>query len=412
MLWSIGTCFIGIFVSARADITWGKFLHITDFHIDPFYKVGSSPESACHLGSRENGAGPYGNRKCDTPIRLARDMLGHIRDHHSDFDFIVLTGDIPRHDNDPVNIPKTRKEIITTSIMARTALAKYFPTKPVLFTIGNNDLFVHDQLEENSADLKAFFLIWRHFIPRDQWETFATSGYYTVSGYYFPLDMIVLNTMFFYKPNELVEDCDVEGSAGWKHLKWLKMQLKLTRMRGSFAYLIGHVAPSKRQYHPACLKKFVKLTRKYSDVIHTQLYGHSNYDEFFVGKSDSTLEPTNKEKRESFGLVAPSMVPILNPAYRIVSYNLHSSKFGQLLEYNQYYFDLEEANLTGFKVKLEYNSSEAYGPGPLTTKYYRKLQDRMRVEPDLRERYQLHRGVMCLDCPQDRLFSSRSSSQM
>lgn len=335
-------------------------------------------------------------------------MLRHVRDNQSDFDFVVLTGDLPRHDSDPERFPKTRAEIIATSIMVRTALAKYFPTKPVVFTIGNNDLFEHDQLAENSPDLKAFFLIWRHFIPRDQWETFATAGYYTITGYYFPLDMIVLNTMFFYKPNEMVEDCDVKGSAGQKHLKWLKAQLKSCRKRNSFAYLIGHVAPSKKQYYPACLKKFVKLTRKYSDVIHTQMYGHSNYDEFFVGKSESPLEPTKKSKKESFGLIAPSMVPILNPAYRIVSYDRQYTTFGQLLDYDQYYVDLEEANSTGFRVKLEYTATESYGPGPLTTDYYRKLQDRMSVESELRELYRLHRGVMCLDCRQDRLFSSKS----
>jgi hypothetical protein len=32
------------------------------------------------------------------------------------------------------------------------------------------------------------------------------------------------------------------------------------------------------------------------------------------------------------------------------------------------------------------------------------------VESELRERYQLHRGVMCIDCPQNKLFSSKSQS--
>lgn len=275
--------------------------------------------------------------------------------------------------------------------MVRTTLNKYFPTKPILFTIGNNDLFVHDQLAENSANLRRLFLVWRHYIPRDQWETFATKGYYTLAGYYYPLDMIVMNTQSFYAANKQVQDCSVKGSAGHRQLKWLRKQLRNCRKKGASAYLIGHVPPSSDQYYPACQKKLHKLTAKYSDVIKGQFYGHTNYDEFFVNK--------RSRKKGVFGLTAPSMVPIFNSAFRILEYDLGYQTFGRITDYFQYYVDLEDANQSGEpRVQLEYQASEAYGPGPLTFKYFRQLKTRIGAEADLRSRFKLYRVVNCVDC--------------
>lgn len=404
--------FLSFLLSKEWNPTFGRFLHITDFHLDPFYKVGAGTESACHRPPATNSeprAGKYGNRGCDTPISMARRLITHIGEHQSDFDFILLTGDLARHDNDIDHIPKTEAEHVSVHWMVRKAMEKHFPSKPVIFSIGNNDLFDHNQLGEGieTPELKAYFRVWRHYIPKDQWKTFATSGYYQLSHPSYPLDIISLNTMYFYQPNELVVDCSVKGSSGHRHLKWLKEQLKSCRTRGASAYLVGHVAPSARQYYPGCLSQYVKLTRKYSDVIHGQFFGHSNYDEFFLDKSESELEPT-KRKPKTFGLIAPSVVPILNTAYRIFEYQTQGTKFGQLLDYEQYYVDLDEANGSdSFRVRLEYTAQDEYGPGPLSARFFRKLQNRLSVESKLMKRYQLHRLVMCQECPADKLSSPR-----
>lgn len=295
-----------------------------------------------------------------------------------------------RHDNDPIYRPKTLAEVKTANLLVRSALTTYFPTKPVVFCIGNNDLHEHDQLAENSETLKALFMVWRHYIPRDQWETFATSGYYQISGYYYPLDIVVLNTQFFYEANKQVDDCSVKGSAGHKHLKWLKKQLKISEKRGASVYIVGHVSPATGQYYPSCRKAFEKLTKKYSKTIEAQLFGHSNYDEFSVAGG---------KKKGTFSLVAPPVVPLFNPAFRIFDYYLGIKNFGRLLDYHQYYMDLDDANATGRpKVQHEYSAQDTYGPGPLTYKYYRHLKSRLGLESVLRERYELYRVVNCVEC--------------
>lgn len=389
-------------LGALGPATTGTFLHITDLHLDPFYKVGSSPAQFCHRSDPNDGAkaGPWGDRKCDSPIWLARKMLTHVRDNGHDFDFVILTGDLARHDTDDEAIPKTPQETIAAGLMVRTALQNYFPTKPVVFAIGNNDLFVHNQLAPHSRDLKAHFLVWRHHIPRDQWESFATQGYYTIAGYDFPVDMIVLNTQFFYAPNSLVQDCRVKGSAGQAHLKWLRRQLRRTRKKGFKAYIVGHVAPSSNQYYPGCLEQFVKLTHKYADVIVSQFYGHSNFDDFFLTKATHQPAPTagRGQGPGTFGLIAPSVVPAFNPAFRIVEYERSGADFGRLKDYHQYYMDLDEANTSGPRIRLEYQMSEAYGPGPLTAKYYRRLLKRLGAEAELMDQYRLRRVVGCQPC--------------
>ncbi len=385
------------------DITVGKFLHLTDLHIDPYYRTGSSVKSICHrFEDNVPTAGYFGDRKCDTPVRTARHLLRHIRDRHMDFDFIILTGDLARHDTEPEILPKTRKEIYQTSLMVRSALNKYFPAKPVIFTIGNNDLFEHDQLVggHRSLDLKLHFIIWRHYVPRDQWATFANYGYYKITGYYYPLDIIALNTMLFYEPNKMVQDCSEPGSAGRKHLKWLKKQLVICRKRSAYAYLIGHVAPNSGQYYRGCLRKFVQLTNKFSDVIHTQLYGHSNYDDFFTDQplEDVKNSTRKKKKKGIFGLIAPSVVPLFNPAFRMMSYERSEMHFGRLTDYEQYYMDLDEANHYSPKVRLEYTAQDAYGLGPLNLRYFRRLKQRISLDSSLRDKYKLYRVVSCRDC--------------
>lgn len=84
------------------EISSGRFIHLTDLHIDPFYVQGSSSNTGCHRfislqEEEKTRAGPFGHRKCDCPIKTAKYLLSHVRDHVIDFDFILLTGDLARY---------------------------------------------------------------------------------------------------------------------------------------------------------------------------------------------------------------------------------------------------------------------------------------------------------------------------
>lgn len=94
-----------------------KIVQISDIHIDRLYKTGAEANCGrvlCCRGddsrpntlasSSNNGnsdeyklhspAGPFGNPNCDAPYSLFKSMLEGIKEHASDADFIVSTGDI------------------------------------------------------------------------------------------------------------------------------------------------------------------------------------------------------------------------------------------------------------------------------------------------------------------------------
>jgi hypothetical protein len=116
---------------------------------------------------------------------------------------------------------------------------------------------------------------------------------------------------------------------------------------------------------------------------------------------DQSSERSLKRSADTFGLIAPSVVPLFNPALRVLEYDLSDNTLGQIMNYWQYYVDLDEANSNypdEPKLKLEYIAKDVYGPGPFTAKYYRKLQNRMSIETSLKEKYELFRVVSCRSC--------------
>jgi hypothetical protein len=88
------------------DMGIGRFVHLSDVHIDEDYLPGSN--SACGLPvccnpsdgpatSLNNSAGPWGDYECDTPTWLAQDMLDNIARMDPLPDFLIYTGDDPDH---------------------------------------------------------------------------------------------------------------------------------------------------------------------------------------------------------------------------------------------------------------------------------------------------------------------------
>lgn len=67
-------------------------LHISDVHIDPYYKEGSNANCGEPLCCRESSGSPstpsdaagyWGDyRNCDTPLRTLENMLAHINKTH------------------------------------------------------------------------------------------------------------------------------------------------------------------------------------------------------------------------------------------------------------------------------------------------------------------------------------------
>ncbi|KAJ3122897.1 Endopolyphosphatase [Nowakowskiella sp. JEL0407] len=282
----------------------GSFLHITDLHIDPFYRTDSPWIFACHhydpvlarkpkdshFLSKTFGSPTSG---CDSPVILINETFRFV--HSLSVDFILWTGDSARHDIDP-KIKRSAEEVIQLNSLATHYFQHAFKNIPIVPNIGNNDLVLHNSLEytgepvQNLIDLAN---VWKDYIPKAQVKQFTRGGYFYVdiSHQSHFITVISLNTMYFFKSNSAVSDCTEDSVAGSVMLKWMQKVLKRNTSLKYPVYIIGHVPPTLFNYYPKCYEKFSKVVEKYSAVIKGQMYGHMNIDHFVF--------PTSPTKQDS-----------------------------------------------------------------------------------------------------------------
>ncbi|THH33616.1 hypothetical protein EUX98_g608 [Antrodiella citrinella] len=295
----------------------GRFLHITDMHPDPHYRVGMSEKSACHRKKPKKAkerSGEFGMpySECDSPFALTNYTLDYLEhEWASDIDFVVWTGDSARHDNDR-KLPRTTKEIYGLNRAVSRKMEAAFSSKgiPVIPSIAHNIMMPGP----NDVTFE-FSSIWRSFIPFPSYQVFQRGGYYSV---------------------EVIPDSL------------------------AVVWLSGHVPPSASNYFPDCHVRYVELSLRFQDTIVGHLFGHMNADHFFfldgevVTKANSNRSTvlddsvgTLRKKKDLYGTllkdfahmhkgvkkvdhdnyavvnVAPSVVPNpYLPSFRIFSYNI------------------------------------------------------------------------------------------
>ncbi|SPJ79132.1 related to PPN1 - vacuolar endopolyphosphatase [Fusarium torulosum] len=270
----------------------GKFLHITDFHPDEYYKAHSSTAEgiACHRG--KGPAGLYGaeTTDCDSPMELVDATLDWVRKHvKDDIDFVVWTGDTARHDSDE-KLPRSASHVLDMNRKIAKKVVKAFSddgalTIPIIPTFGNNDFTPHNIFYPGPNKwLQAYSNIWRRFIPEEQRHSFAFGGWFEIEVIPNQLSVISLNTMYFFDRNAGVDGCALPSEPGFKHMEWLSVQLQRLRERGMKAILIGHVPPARTQnkqnWDETCWQKYTLWLKQFRDVVTGSVYGHMNIDHF------------------------------------------------------------------------------------------------------------------------------------
>ncbi|KAF8867210.1 Endopolyphosphatase [Acephala macrosclerotiorum] len=274
----------------------GRFLHITDLHPDPYYKIHSSTEEedACHRG--KGLAGTYGaeTSDCDSPYSLVNATFKWIKENLRDqVDFVVWTGDSARHDSDE-NIPRNQDEVLGTNRWVAEKFLETFADEsgkqqsiPIVSTFGNNDILPHNILLSGPNKwLKSYTNIWSKFIPEEQRHGFERGGWYYVEVIPKKLAVFSLNTLYFFDHNAGVDGCALRSEPGYEHFEWLRVQLQFMRERGMKAILIGHVPPartdSKQLWDETCWQKYTLWLQQYRDVVISGLFGHMNIDHFLL----------------------------------------------------------------------------------------------------------------------------------
>ncbi|TPX63730.1 hypothetical protein SpCBS45565_g06423 [Spizellomyces sp. 'palustris'] len=334
------------------DKRFGRFLHITDMHLDPYYEEGAPIATSCHgtadvFVARKKRpqidatAGKYGTpgSGCDSPLVLINETMRFIAgvlNAGDRLDFVVWTGDSARHDSDS-RIARTEGEIQALNALAVEFLLGAFSSVgergsiPIVPNIGNNDIWPHNDLVYTPSvpnpTLDFYATLWKPFIPADQIEEFRRHGSFAVEV---APNVVVasINTMYLSDGNKQVDDCreskDGPLAAGDDVLQWLANVLNAARQDRKAVYVAGHVPPTPINFYPNCYERFSKLMIDYTDVVTGQFYGHMNIDHFFfptpanaVGE-DLTSTPERGEIEESLRASMPyfsasSLAPLTGP---------------------------------------------------------------------------------------------------
>ncbi|AJU86181.1 Ppn1p [Saccharomyces cerevisiae YJM1242] len=274
----------------------GRFLHITDIHPDPYYVEGSSIDAVCHTGkpSKKKDVAPkFGKAMsgCDSPIILMEETLRWIKENLRDkIDFVIWTGDNIRHDNDRKH-PRTEAQIFDMNNIVADKMTELFSAGneedprdfdvSVIPSLGNNDVFPHNMFALGpTLQTREYYRIWKNFVPQQQQRTFDRSASFLTEVIPGKLAVLSINTLYLFKANPLVDNCNSKKEPGYQLLLWFGYVLEELRSRGMKVWLSGHVPPIAKNFDQSCYDKFTLWTHEYRDIIIGGLYGHMNIDHF------------------------------------------------------------------------------------------------------------------------------------
>lgn len=297
---------------------YGRFLHITDMHPDPYYTEGTSIGKVCHENkpeSKKDYAPKFGKAMagCDAPVELMDYTFKWIKDNLRDkIDFVIWTGDNIRHDNDRKN-PRTEFQIFEMNDIVSGKMHSLFANPKsedprdfdviVIPSLGNNDVFPHNMFALGpTLQTREYYKIWNDFVPQEQQRSFERGASFVTEVIPGKLAVLSINTLYLFKANPLVDNCDSKKEPGYQLLLWLGSVLEELRQRGMKVWLSGHVPPIEKNYADSCFDKFTLWTYEYRDIIIGGLYGHMNMDHFIPVNGKASWKAIKERANSRVGI--------------------------------------------------------------------------------------------------------------
>ncbi|CCD26357.1 endopolyphosphatase NDAI_0H01830 [Naumovozyma dairenensis CBS 421] len=299
----------------KERLLYGRFLHITDIHPDRLYKEGSSIDYVCHgkePSKKRDYAPKFGKAMagCDSPVDLMDHTLRWIGEHLKDkIDFVIWTGDNIRHDNDRKN-PRTEFQIFEMNEIVAGKFQALFGNQntedprdfdvDIIPSLGNNDVFPHNLFAMGpTLQTRELYRIWSNFVPQEQKRIFSRSASFLTEVIPGKLAVLSINTLYLFKANPLVDNCNSRKQPGYQSLIWLGYILDEIRARGMKVWLSGHVPPIEKNFDSSCFHKFTLWTYEYRDIIIGGLYGHMNMDHFIPVDGKKARKALTRQVEES-----------------------------------------------------------------------------------------------------------------
>jgi len=419
--------------SSTEDI--GYFWHITDFHLDTNF---SSNDNGKQLNDQRDyfigdyaydvcwgkAQGKFGDYNCDSSEELVKSATQFIKQYSeglSNVPFILWTGDDTAHVNDSYGSPEEAYEAIEiiTLYLNQTGL-KVFPV------LGNHDAYPHNQFHDNPENelYQKTAEIWKDSFgwPNEAYQQYRTNGgFYKVQ--HGPFLMVGLNSNIWYRSNKVNFTNPVDPSG---QFKWLEKTLEDAKQNDKKVFLFTHIPPGKFErfyqefedsYGFPWFKedynfRYLQILQEYADTIHLQLYGHHHTDTFKLIRNQPDFDGTGLENEViGVGILAPAVTPwnstlapetgANNPAIRLFKYNI---KTGEILDYEQFWLDLNEANQNGTaNWKSEYVFKEYFGVKNLTHQAFEEIFQKMSEDSEYFDKYHQINSVQKpdIDCDEN-----------
>ena len=381
-------------------------LHLSDWHLDPRYDIGSEANCSQYLCCRpyatnddldttaSNASVPasrFGYLYCDSPPDLALSAFTEMPQFFpmSNISFAIFTGDIVSHDNDD---QLSRAYIEYEEQVTYTTFKKMLNNIPVYPTLGNHDSLPEAYNTQNAlnptSDPNSNALSWNYDLLTSMWaadgwitaaeESYAKAHYAayahtTAQG----LRIISINTDFWYVDNVFnywnFSNPDTSGV-----LTFLAQELTACEKAGQRAWIIGHVLSGFDGTNglPNPTSLFYAIVRRFSPAtIAGIFFGHTHENQnmiYYDFLANSTSAKNGKTLRNAsmvdytkplmHGFIGSSITPLtgLNAGYQV--YQVDSKTFE--VTGSQVYFANVSDSLNWVKPEwqFEYDARATYGP--------------------------------------------------
>ncbi|KAK5451412.1 hypothetical protein LTS15_008176 [Exophiala xenobiotica] len=384
-------------------------LHLSDWHLDPRYDIGSEANCTDYLCCRPYShneelqtyrhnvslpASRFGSYFCDSPADLALSAFDDMDNFFNmeELAFSIFTGDLVSHDPEDALSSEyvAYEEEITFQVFKRM-----LGETPVYAALGNHDTLpvgfnTQHSMNPDPTNSSSNIHQWNYDLVSSLWSEhswlndseadFARTHYgayatTTAQG----LRVISLNSDFWYKANIFnywnVTNPDQSGI-----LKWLADELSACERRGQRAWIIAHVLSgydgSAPLPNPTAL--FYSIVRRFSPAtIAAIFFGHTHQDQLqlFYDYLPSSLQPTEDSRKPStlrdttqvdfnnplqVSYIGPSITPLtgLNAGYRL--YQIDAKTFS-VMGSQTYIANMSNSLLWKRPVwEFEYDTRQAY----------------------------------------------------
>ncbi|PQE22173.1 Ser Thr phosphatase family protein [Rutstroemia sp. NJR-2017a WRK4] len=380
-------------------------LHLSDWHLDPRYDIGSEANCSQYLCCRPYStntdlnttsinpsiqASRFGYFYCDSPPDLALSAFSTMDQfiNKSSISFTIFTGDIVSHDNDD---QISRAYVEYEEMVTYQTFKAQMKNSPIYATLGNHDSLPEafnspNSINNSTGQTNAFS--WNYNLLSSMWldngwidgttAQYAANhygAYATVTSQ--GLKIISINTDFWYTDN-IFNYYNMTNPDNSGILTFLANELQKSEDIDQRVWIIGHVIPGydgdNALPNPTAL--FYSIVARFSpSTIAGIFFGHTHEDQLMIYYDylpnstisnnssvirNTTLVDYNKPLQVAY--IGPSITPLTGNNAGWVNLEVDAVTFS-VVNYQTYFANMSNANSWTTPIwEFEYDARQIYDP--------------------------------------------------